>query len=170
MSCGKDFNTGSCVCDILAAIAAEQNDNNNECCLSSCEQSLRELVGGVAANNFNTIPVQLICTGVNNAPGNSAATTCGVVFEATGYRRNSMTTFEGVTSTFFRVKSVDDNGCAVLELLCGVENPKGKKGMDSCDGVEIDVDEFERTGICVTVDCTCFCGIVCLPALNIPRA
>ncbi|WP_096155106.1 MULTISPECIES: CotY/CotZ family spore coat protein [Bacillus] len=169
MSCGKDFNTGSCVCDILAAIAAEQSDNVGDCCESSCERSLRELVGGARTNGFNTIPVQLICTTANTRPGASAQDTCGTVFQATGYRRRSATLLESATSTFFRVKSVDNNGCAVLELLCGVENPKGKgKGCPSSD--TIDIEDFERTGICITIDCTCFCGIVCLPAVNIPRA
>ncbi len=188
MSCGKHFDSGSCVCDVLAQIAAEQTDHTTDC-LGSCSQSIRELMGGVAPSNFNTVPVQLICntSSDNFPPGPPSPSTCGTVFQATGYRRNPTmpNMLERATSTFFRVDSIDvERGCAVLELLCAdVAGGKGKakkqgpeNGEDNGNGngngacpEDFDV-VFLRTGICITIDCTCFCGIVCLPAMSLQRA
>lgn len=180
MSCGEHFDTGSCVCDVLAQIADEQNDSGNGDCLGSCNQSIRELMGGVTPSNFNTVPFQLICTTASTSHGASSPDVCGTVFQATGYRRipHMPNVIEKATSTFFRVTSINQKtGCAILELLCAEEHGgKGKDGKGDGKGkgkgecIEEFELELERTGICITIDCTCFCGIVCLPAMALPRA
>ena len=50
----------------------------------------------------------------------------------------------GFETIFFRVTDIDQNCCATLELLKG------------------NFDELERTGMCITVDLSCFCAIQCL--------
>jgi hypothetical protein len=156
MSCGDKFNTGSCVCDVLAEIADAQTDDVSDC-LGSCSESIRELLGGLPASNFNTVPVQLLCEDG-----------CGEVFEATGFRRNptAPSTIQSATSTFFRVDSINlETGCVVLEILCST---LATQGQVTCP--ETLTGTLTRTGVCITVDCKCFCGVVCLPAMNLPKA
>ncbi|MFY4776542.1 CotY/CotZ family spore coat protein [Metabacillus sp. RGM 3146] len=171
MSCGSDFQTGSCVCDTLAAIADAQQDNTQDC-ISSCSESVRELMGGTAPTNFNTVPVQLICNSTNPLTATAAQMGgfCGTVFIAQGYRRNPATpnTLIGATASFFRVSSVDpDTCCAVLELLCvtGLSFGPNPANLEACTGVNTPV--YTRTGICITIDTRCFCGVSCLPAASI---
>ncbi|KMY54981.1 hypothetical protein AC623_14430 [Bacillus sp. FJAT-27231] len=190
MSCGGDFHTGNCVCDILAEIAEHQQDTSDDC-LGSCSESIRELMGGMAPSNFNTIPIQLICNSPNtvkkhpDTPGGF----CGNVFIAQGFRRALGTSgatgaIERVTAAFFRVQSVDtETCCAVLELLCVKEKeatspntgPDLKFGpdpndLDECLGDNVFTPKYTRTGICINIDLNCFCGVVCLPAAHIRAA
>ena len=70
-----------------------------------------------------------------------------------------------VSSFIFRVKSVDEDNCAVLELLigdgqnCGPDNYK--------DPTQQSTKKLEATGICITVDLDCFCHVTCLPAISV---
>jgi hypothetical protein len=178
MTCGENFHSGSCICDLLADIAAAQQDDPN--CHGSCSESIRELMAGLPSSGFNTIPIQLICGTSNNIGGNN--TICGTVFRATGFRREpgNPTQLQTATSTFFRVDSVDcEKRCAVLELLClesgdipQIGGRPGGGGGQANDTNECPTDTtavFKRTGVCVTVDCSCFCSAVCLPAMNLQR-
>ncbi len=178
MSCGNNYNTGSCVCDTLLDIVSAQNDSNS---LGSCSQSIRELTGGMAANNFNTVPIQLLCNAPNTAfPTIPPATGglavggagCGTVFVAQGFRRNPSapeTEILYAASSFFRISNVNpDKCCAELEILCetGLPNaPVEQACLTTFTG-----NEFTRSGIFVTVDLHCFCGITCLPAVNVPAS
>ncbi|MGD6843450.1 CotY/CotZ family spore coat protein [Bacillus infantis] len=177
MVCGDHFDTGSCVCDVLAEIADAQQDVHG--CLGSCSESVRELIGGLAPTNFNTVPVQLICNSQNSNTGAGGPPTvtggfCGNVFIAQGFRRPTTgagtTALVYATSTFFRVTSVDtDKCCAVLELLCApADVPPGPSPADLTDACleTIPAATFTRTGICINVDLNCFCGVSCLPAVN----
>ncbi|TLS37784.1 CotY/CotZ family spore coat protein [Pseudalkalibacillus caeni] len=151
MSCGHG-KTGKCVSDILRRIADVQSEVT-EGCRVSCEQSIEDLVSPVAGNNLNTIPLILYCG-------------CEP-FEGFGVRRDN-SGFECLSSFFFRVKSVDEHDCAVLELLevDGMGNGNGGHGpKNPCDQFD-ESTEFTRTGICITADLTCFCAVSCLPAVN----
>lgn len=69
-------------------------------------------------------------------------------------------------SVFFRVQNVFDNCCATLEVL----EPRDERGrrVDLFKHGKLDLDaiceveRFEATGSCVTVDLKCFCGIQCV--------
>ena len=70
-------------------------------------------------------------------------------------------------SIFFRVQNVFDNCCATLQVL----EPRGENGrridlFDDHGKLRLDkvcdVERFEATGSCVTVDLKCFCGIQCI--------
>lgn len=149
MGCGKDFETGNCVCDILKEIVDAQNDVVENCCSTSCEQSISDLLGETDnGNGLDTVPVILYCKdgckpfkGFGADPDNVGKIT---------------------SSFFFRVKRVDDDCCAVVELLRDPDD-------DDCDPyspVNQDTDPLRTTGICLTVDLNCFCHVTCLPATS----
>ncbi|WP_430787641.1 CotY/CotZ family spore coat protein [Virgibacillus flavescens] len=147
--CGKDFDTGNCVCDILKEIADAQNDVIENCCDTSCERSISDLLGETDnGNGLDTVPVLLYCKG-NCKP-----------FKGYGAHPDNIGRVVG--SFYFRVKRVDDDCCATLELL--------RDPGDECDNpdnpVEQETDPLRATGICITVDLDCFCHVTCLPAIN----
>jgi len=153
--CGKEFSSGSCVCDVLREIDRAQEDisNNNNCCDSSCDRSISDLLGETEEerNGLDTVPVILYC-------------------------RDSCKPFKGygahprhidnlMSSFYFRVKSVDDDCCAVLELL----KDRGCSSKDPHSPMEQETGRLRGTGICITVDVNCFCHITCLPAISAYR-
>src|SRR5699024_9749233 len=53
---------GSCVCDILKEIAEAQSDVVENCCDTSCEQSINDLLGETdVGSGLDTVPVILYC-------------------------------------------------------------------------------------------------------------
>ncbi|WP_102347932.1 CotY/CotZ family spore coat protein [Bacillus sp. Marseille-P3661] len=169
MSCGKGkHSTGNCVCDVVRAIADAQNDVMDNCCDVSCDRSIDKLLSP-ASNDLDTVPFILYCDGCKPFKA------FGVDFQ--NNRRNGNNNnikFECVESFLFRVKSVDEDCCALLELLAfadGDNNGKGGGGkdkdeMDPCDQINNqELDDLVATGICITVDLSCFCAITCLPAV-----
>ncbi|MBM7571554.1 CotY/CotZ family spore coat protein [Aquibacillus albus] len=146
MSCGKKFDSGNCVADILREIADAQSDLVSDC-ITSCEQSIADLLGDTAPSNLDTVPVILYCKG-DCKP-----------FK--GFGAESREFCDVVASFFFRVKSVDKDNCAVVELLradVDDKDPHSPTKQDAC--------ALEATGICITVDLDCFCHVTCLPAIN----
>lgn len=147
--CGKDFDTGNCVCDILKEIADAQNDVVENCCDTSCERSISDLLGETDnGNGLDTVPVLLYCKG-NCKP-----------FKGYGAHPDNIGDVMG--SFYFRVKRVDDDCCATLELL--------RDPGDDCDDPESPVEQdtgcLRATGICITVSLDCFCHVTCLPAID----
>src|SRR5690625_4504662 len=62
MGCGKEFNTGSCVCNVLKEIARAQRDINEFKCDTSCERSISDLLGETEVrNSLDTVPIILYC-------------------------------------------------------------------------------------------------------------
>src|SRR5690625_656145 len=102
MGCGKDYNTGSCVCDILKEIESAQRDIVEICCDSSCEQSIKDLLGEHDDHDLDTVPVLLY-------------TKDGKPFKGFGAHPRNIGDIKG--SFYFRVKKVKKDCCAVLELL-----------------------------------------------------
>lgn len=152
--CGKEYETGNCVCDILKEIADVQSDIVENCCDTSCERSINDLLGEQESNDLDTVPVLLYCQdGCKPFKGFGA-------FRGDG---NGGCDFgEVVGSFYFRVKKVDDNCCAVLELL---RDPFDKDS-NPADPVCQDTCHLRATGICITVDVNCFCHVTCLPAIS----
>ncbi|MEC5423584.1 CotY/CotZ family spore coat protein [Virgibacillus sp. C22-A2] len=150
--CGKDFHTGNCVCDILREIADAQNDVLDICCDTSCEQSISDLLGETdPGNGLDTVPVILYCKG-DCKP-----------FKGFGALPNDVGCVVG--SFFFRVKSVDDDCCAILELL----RDPSDADLNPKDPVDQKTDDLRATGICMTVDLSCICHVTCLPAIDALR-
>lgn len=69
-------------------------------------------------------------------------------------------------SIFFRVQNIFDNCCATIQVL-EPRDARGRKvdlfkdGKLDLDAV-CEVENFEATGTCVTVDLKCFCAIQCV--------
>lgn len=148
MTCGGKYDSGSCVADILREIADAQSDLLNDC-TTSCEQSIADLLGDTSpSSNLDTVPVLLYCKG-DCKP-----------FK--GYGVSSDDLGDVFASYYFRVKSVDKDNCAVLELLREEDDPK----KDPRSPVEQQTSDLEVTGVCITVDLDCFCHITCLPAIS----
>ncbi|SEO51294.1 spore coat protein Z [Amphibacillus marinus] len=148
MSCGGKFNTGNCVSDILREIADAQNNLDDCSCDSSCEQSIKDLLGETSpSNNLDTVPVILYCKDCKP-------------FKGFGARVNHIQNVFG--SFYFRVKCVDKDNCAVLELL---RDPSSQK-RDPKSPVDQETHRLRGTGVCITVNLDCFCHITCLPAIN----
>lgn len=153
--CGKDYETGNCVCDILKEIADVQSDIVENCCDTSCERSINDLLGEQDnTNDLDTVPVLLYCQdGCKPFKGYGA-------FRGSGHSHCDFG--EVVGSHYFRVKKVDDNCCAILELLRDPadedSNPEDPVCQNTC--------HLRATGICITVDANCFCHVTCLPAIS----
>ncbi|MFQ3543913.1 CotY/CotZ family spore coat protein [Halobacillus rhizosphaerae] len=163
MSCGKNFDSGSCVIDILRDIVDAQNDVITDC-MTSCEQSIADLLGDTGGGSgLDTVPVILYCKG-----------TCKP-FKGFGSRKfDDYCNVKG--SFFFRVKSVDDNGCAIVELLLSERhhdledsssesNDSRHRNYDPESPADQNCNNLQASGICITVDLNCFCHVTCLPAV-----
>lgn len=153
----RNFEKVNCVCEKVRAIADAQDAVIENCCDVSCKQSIRSLVSPVVANELDTVPFLLYCKG-DCKP-----------YKATGFFKDNGN-FQCVETFIFRVKSVDDDCCAVLELLAanGGDLPGPEKRENPCRQLDnVDVDDLMATGICITVDLNCFCAITCLPAVSL---
>jgi hypothetical protein len=160
MSCGSDFETSSCICDTLMAIAEAQDliKPDEETLGKGCERAINELNNGklFGGYKYNTIPIMLT---VFNT---------GELFEGHGavQKKGSCHFTE---SKIFRIDNVDsDTCCATLELL-------KKKDHYSKDHYSEDTDsdhhhhsedhyfeELEGTDAYITVDLTMFGAVSCL--------
>ncbi|MDZ5712620.1 CotY/CotZ family spore coat protein [Jeotgalibacillus haloalkalitolerans] len=176
----------SCVCGIVHEIVRIQDEvaaNNNGCCVTGCDQAIRKLLSPIGTNgNGNgptTIPFALYCKGDCKPFIGS-----GVYKSPVG--GSGMTALKCVETPIFRAKKfVDkdkdrekDKCCVQLELLLPVpmgggapaasvkekENGKAKTICDFFPGDSI--RNLQATGICLTVDLNCFCGIVCLDPIT----
>ncbi|MDP4084393.1 MAG: CotY/CotZ family spore coat protein [Bacillota bacterium] len=154
MSC-QPSGTQNCVCAVLTAIADAQDQVSpvTTGCTVSCERSIQELLSGVspATTAPNTIPVILYCgcdpfLGTGVSVGNNHALDC-------------------VQSFVFRVSSVDENCCARLELLTVKGGPNPATPCAQFNGAK--VSDITRTGICITVDLSCFCAVTCLEPVTL---
>lgn len=147
MTCGKKFKSGKCVADILREIADAQADLDQECA-TGCEQSIADLLGDTPhVRDLDTVPVLLYCKDCKPFKGYGAhPTNVGNVFG----------------SFYFRVQSIDENNCAVLELL---RDPTEQK-RDPKSPVDQVTRRLLATDVCITVDADCFCHITCLPAIK----
>lgn len=182
MSCRRTYGsaptvqaTTQCVTSIVRKIlnAQKQATLGGADCLTSCDQSIKDLLAspGYRPTRHTTIPFILYSKG------------CNKPFFGSGFCVDEEGMFNCVESPVFRVKgfSKGSSNCAVLELLTPVvdDNDAGGNEGDGtfqnengvCGSVceyfgTQEFSNFEATGICITVDLSCFCGISCLPAIT----
>ncbi|NSL51437.1 CotY/CotZ family spore coat protein [Calidifontibacillus erzurumensis] len=137
-----------CVCSIVKKIHKAQSAVKESDCRVSCETSIQQLLS--PAPKANTIPFTLTCD-------------CDLfIAKAPVYSRKE--NFKLISSPFFRVKKVNHNCCAVLELLLPTKDGKTAEGVfkhDDHHSDHSDFDGFVGTGACITVDLHCFCNITC---------
>lgn len=149
MSCSKGHGSGSCVCKILKNIANAQKDIIENVCATSCEKSISDLLGeSEVPNGLDTVPILLY----NKK--------CGTPFK--GYGTTGRQIGHIVSSYYFRIKSISNDCCAVIELL---RDPHDDI-INPCDPTEQKTKHLQATGICISVEIDCFCHITCLPAIR----
>lgn len=182
-----------CVTDVISEIIRAQrraHDAMEDTCLTSCERSIDDLLSPSVENRrkpkHNTIPFILFSKdSVKPFIGS------GIVKEKR--RSSNRHSFKCIESPIFRAKSfVDrDQNCVRLELLKPVGDRRHHNRGDSrpgstshhqghrdtcnrhtvCDFFPAkDIEDFIATGICITVDLRCFCGITCLDPITPIRA
>ncbi|ERI11647.1 CotY/CotZ family spore coat protein [Aneurinibacillus aneurinilyticus] len=134
----------NCVCKVLRQLVPQ----TAETCTSGCFPSgvSNEVIPFILTNTAGTLHFAFgnIGAGPGTAPGDCFVT------------------------PFFAVVSVDNNCCAVLELLQPNVDLLAGAGAICCLPINAvcDVTVLTRTGICVNVDLKCFCQVNCLdPAL-----
>ncbi|MDX8045816.1 CotY/CotZ family spore coat protein [Gracilibacillus sp. S3-1-1] len=139
----------SCVEEVVKSILDAQDDALDNQCDISCHRSIQDLVSPTTGNGYDTVPFILF-----DKKGNP--------FKGVGVQ--GTTQLNCVESFIFRVTSVKDS-CVTLELLTTESDSVCKSPCEQLDGEN--VQNIERTGICITVDLSCFCAISCLPAISL---
>ena len=153
-----------CVQETLKKILEVQKKvKKKECdpCKISCKHSIDKLLHFPYQNKKNTIPFILNC---NCEPYKvDGVTTC---IDPCSDKEK----FICFTTFIFRIKDIKRE-CAVLELLKFRKHhqcsPSSNDHVCSpcCQLHCEDVDDLISTGVCITVDLSCFCSIQCLPAI-----
>lgn len=140
--CGdkKDFTAGSssfdhCLCDVIKAVKHIQDagtDDNCEDCPTSC---FTKPLGGLASPTaFNTRVINLL-------------TKDGTPFKV--YKPDCTKSGTPTYSfTCFRVEKIIGDCCVMLRAV--FKDPSST------------TNPWKATGLCVTVDIRCFCGIICV--------
>ncbi|MBS4192717.1 spore coat protein [Bacillus sp. FJAT-49705] len=166
----KDHHKENCVEEVLEAILKAQKKvkvKREKVCKVSCKESIKELLEEEKKPKKNTVPFILYC---DCEPFKGTGVT---TFTSHSKKKK----FACISTFIFRIKDLDDN-CAVLELLtfkpkkcCHEDSGKKcdhKEPSSPCRQIDHkDVDDLIRTGICITVDLSCFCAISCLPAIKL---
>lgn len=158
--CHKGKHKGACVEEILEAILNAQRkvEKEHEMKCSSCEESFEEQLEEHKKFKKNTIPFILYC-------GCEPFKAEGVATYPVGLKDKK---FVCITSFVFKIRDLKGN-CAELELL------KFKPKRDRCDNFKSpceqinhqSVNDLVKTGICINVDLSCFCGVSTLPAVRL---
>lgn len=157
---GKEKHHNACVEDILAAILKAQKkvekEQKGKC--SVCDESFDELLEEPKKFSKNTIPFILYC-GCKPFKAESVSV-CSI-----GGKDKK---FVCVTSFIFKIVELKGN-CAKLELLTFKSKRERCDQLHSpCEQVANQyVHDLMKTGVCITVDLSCFCGISVLPAVRL---
>lgn len=159
-NCHKDKDKRACVEEILEAILKAQRkvEKEHDMKCSSCEESFEELLEDSKKFKNNTIPIILYC-GCEPFKAEGVAT-CPV-----GMKDKK---FVCITSFIFKIRDLKGN-CAVLELLTfKPKRDRCDKFKSPCDQIDHQlVNDLVKTGICINVDLSCFCGVSTLPAVRL---
>lgn len=157
MSCGCGKDLGECVIDVLKEIDKVQNEvEDDDCCGVSCQQSIDDIRGeGEKRIRKDTVPIILYSKD-------------GKPFKGFGARKLPNGEIDDIVASFiFRVKKIDRNDCAVLELL--IKDMEKVGSSDLKDPTDQKAKNLRSTGICITVNLHCFCHVTCLPAIRLRR-
>ncbi|MFB4167006.1 CotY/CotZ family spore coat protein [Virgibacillus sp. JSM 102003] len=145
----SDFDTDNCVCRTLRDILAAQDENNGNGCTTSCAR----FALSPASNGPTTIPFVL------TTKANTLFYAFGNIASGTGSANDCF------ISVYFKVRAVDDDCCAVLEILEPNSSRAIQAGNECCVPLEQVCDpsslSLMSTGQCVTVDLNCICSVQC---------
>lgn len=182
MSCGNRnlAPSGSCIKDTVKKIIDAQRKVagvDTVTCRTSCEQSIDDLLSPShhhRPTRHTTIPVMLFDG-------------CGKTFVGSGFVRseagNRRSHMKCIESPVFKIKGFTSRSmnCVHVEILLPVysRGSDSNTTIDDCyDGKkhgachhfdDRPIRNFRSTGLCITIDLDCFCGITCLdPITPIP--
>lgn len=170
--------TGQCVTDEVRRILDAQRkaaDESDYGCSTSCERSIDDLLSPSrrGPSRHTTIPFMLTCN-------DGCSTFFGSGFTNSGYHRHHRHHhhFHCIESPVFKVRGFvrGSKNCARVELLKPVYHHEPRDHDDMVDDYNDDkcnnsvcgyfggrpIKNFCHTGVCITVDLDCFCGISCL--------
>lgn len=166
----KPSKQGDCIVNIVKDIVKAQHravEAEEDSCFTGCDRSIADLLSPAEDNRdrfrHNTIPFILTCKG-NCKP-----------FVGSGVhrvRRGNRDFFDCVESPIVRAKSFvrGSDTCVRLELLVpvgeGEHHDHHSNHGSVCDFIPKNTRNFRATGICITVDLNCFCGISCLSPIT----
>lgn len=192
---GGQNSSGNCIKDVVRRILDAQRqvgDSVSGFCITGCEQSIDDLLSPSRHNRptrHTTIPFMLMCK-------HACRPFVGTGISNDNFDDSRHDHFKCVESPIFKVRGFvrGSNNCVKLELLlpvhrnrseevggsdvdCGVEsaNRGGGHGGSNCNNCSDSacghfnhrhVHNFRESGICITVDLDCFCGITCLDAIT----
>ncbi|MEI3604205.1 CotY/CotZ family spore coat protein [Pseudogracilibacillus sp. SE30717A] len=176
------FDRDGCIKEIVRRILNAQREAVDEC-VTSCENSIEDLLTQRVRRRRNetTIPFMLICK-------ESCKPFVGAGFISRGRRDRD---FECVESPILRVRDFvrGSKSCVNVELLLPVSRRRdgdhhGKEHGEERGHHDHDrdrhhdkdsfcdkfgrrrIDNFRETGVCITLDLDCFCGITCLDPIT----
>lgn len=168
--------TGGCVTSIVRRILDAQKrvtEDGVTQCITSCEQSIEDLLSPSHSSRptrYTTIPFMLHCKG-------TCKTFVASGFTSRNNRGGRHQHFHCISSPVFKVKGFvrGDNNCVRLELLTPVYGSAPRE--EDADSLNMTtkncglfehraIKNFRATGVCITVDLRCFCGIVCLDPIT----
>lgn len=182
------YDKDNCINDIVRRIVHAQReaaDDGSKGCVTSCERSIEDLLSPDRDRRparHTTIPIMLYCRDSCKPFVGS-----GFVSKKRDGRRSH---FECIESPIFKVRGfVKGSGnCVRLELLLPVGGRRGGEHHSHDSGPEDrshhhhqqgsfcdkfgqrPIENFRETGLCITVDLNCFCGITCLDPITPRRA
>lgn len=166
MGCGRESSSGKgmersngCVCEVVRTILEIQNQKVDDCstCTTSC---FLEPLGGISSPARSSADTRVFTLLNKN----------GSPF-LVNFSDNMPHGY--CTSIYFRVEDIFDGCCATLRVLI----PKGAddKVVDllNADGTHFkfnkvcEVEYFEMSDSCVTVDLSCFCAVQCVADVDL---
>ncbi|MHA6258466.1 CotY/CotZ family spore coat protein [Sporosarcina sp. CAU 1771] len=175
MGCGRNENVSdsnrhdNCICEVVRAIRRVQDireDRDCDDCKTDCFLTPLGSLVSPSRQRANTRVFMLM---------NEKGDPFKAMYDHRRTRnQNPSTTGEGANhkhcnscfSVFFRVQNVFDNCCATLQVLEPRDRHGRRVNLFVNGKLDYDamceVERFEATGSCVTVDLKCFCGIQCV--------
>lgn len=166
MGCGNNrhdhHDGGNCVCQVVRAINELQQHVASEEC-QPCTSCFNEPLGSLVSPATHHVDTRVFVL----------STADGSPFHAF-FHEHGITS---CVSIYFRVEDVFDNCCATLRVLVpGKTDAHGKfhavnlVGTDKCCinlANVCEVNSFQATNDCVTVDLKCFCAIQCIADVDL---
>ncbi|MFK2825793.1 CotY/CotZ family spore coat protein [Bacillus sp. B190/17] len=166
MSCGKhhDDHHGrrhdSCVCEVLRAIQDLQDEADRDDC-KDCKDCFNEPLGDLAGPRRRNADTRVFTLTLKD----------GSPFFAFFRPENVTGPCDACVSIFFRVEEVFDNCCARLRVLKPLNGHDRTVNLASDCGIDLcavcEVEDFDRTNSCITVDLNCFCAVQCIRDVNL---
>jgi len=180
MGCGRNFESSSihgqskdrCICDVVRAIKDIQDSvMDNDC--AQCQSCFLEPLGSLVSPSRHQADTRVFMLLTKdgtpfkaffremefNGNGHGHGDGKG---DGKGKGKGNKNCF----SIYFRVEKVFDGCCATLRVLNPVDR-KGEpvelfdKGVLNFENI-CEVEDFQFTNSCITVDLNCFCGIECV--------